>query len=238
VKLGADPKKIAILGGLLLLALVLQFMGGDDRPSQPRPKTSAPAPSAETPVPSGSRTVTVQPARTTTRPNTNRRTQEFKPVVTPRRAEDRIDPAKIDPTLRLDLIARLSDVKVQGGNRPLFEFGTAPMPKAPDPGKIVPSKPVALVKPVEPPPPPVTTPVEPSKPQAPPIPLRFYGFTGNRAGGAKRGFFLENEDIFVANEGQLVKNRYKVVRINVNSVVMEDTQFSQQQTLPLVEQMQ
>ena len=80
-------------------------------------------------------------------------------------------------------------------------------------------------------------PVEPVKPQAPPIPLKFYGFTSAR-GGVKRAFFLENEDVFVANEGDVVKRRYKVVRINLNSVVMEDTDFKQQQTLPLTEQTQ
>ena len=51
----------------------------------------------------------------------------------------------------------------------------------------------------------------------------------------KRAFFLENEDVFVANEGEVVKKRYKVVRISLNSVVMEDTEFKQQQTLPLIE---
>jgi len=37
----------------------------------------------------------------------------------------------------------------------------------------------------------------------------------------------------VAEEGEIIKKRYKVVRIGVNSVVMEDTQFNNTQTLPL-----
>ena len=81
---------------------------------------------------------------------------------------------------------------------------------------------------------PTGAPPAPVKPQAPPIPLKFYGFAGARA-GVKRAFFLENEDVFVANEGEVVKKRYKVVRISLNSVVMEDTEFKQQQTLPLIE---
>jgi hypothetical protein len=47
---------------------------------------------------------------------------------------------------------------------------------------------------------------------------------------------MEGEDIFVAHEGELVKKRYKVVRIGVNSAIIEDTQFGSQQTLPLEEQ--
>ena len=38
-------------------------------------------------------------------------------------------------------------------------------------------------------------------------------------------------------KARLVKRRYKIVRIGVNSVVVEDTQFpGSQQTLPLEEQ--
>ena len=237
MKLGATPKQVAVLAGLSLLAAIAYFSGGDDRP-QSDAKRGAPAP-VTLPVSGPRAAVTPAAAKTVAaRPNNSRRTsQEFKPVLRPRRVEDRIDPATIDPTLRTDLLARLGNVPIQGGSRPLFEFGTAPPPKAPDPGKIKPTGPVtvATVAPVAPTVP--VTPAGPVKPQAPPIPLKFYGFTAARA-GAKRAFFLENEDVFVANEGEVVKKRYKVVRINLNSVVMEDTEFKQQQTLPLTEQTQ
>jgi hypothetical protein len=101
--------------------------------------------------------------------------------------------------------------------------------------KIIPTGPKVAVTPIQPPTPATAGP--PPAPKAPPIPLKFYGFTAARA-GAKRAFFLENEDVYVANEGEIVKKRYKVVRINMNSVVMEDTEFKQQQTIPLTEQTQ
>ena len=240
MKLGAEPKKIAVFAGLILLAAVVHFSSGDDRPKStpPRPGVSAPAPVSGS---AGPRTPIQNVSKSVARPASNRRaTQEFKPVLRPRRVEDRVDPATIDPTLRIELLTRLANVPIQGGSRPLFEFSSAPPPpiKAPDPGKIVPVKviPVKLIPDGAPPAAP-TTPVAPAKPQAPPIPLKFYGFTSARA-GAKRAFFLENEDVFVASEGTLVKNRYKVVRINLNSVVMEDIEFKQQQTLPLTEQLQ
>ena len=69
---------------------------------------------------------------------------------------------------------------------------------------------------------------------SPPIPLRFYGYTTQARQGAKRAFFLDGEDILVASEGDVVKKRYRVVRIGVNSVLVEDLEFKQQQTLPLV----
>ncbi|MFN0105165.1 MAG: hypothetical protein ACKV2U_24155 [Bryobacteraceae bacterium] len=236
MKLGAEPKKIAIFGGLILLAAIVHFSSGDDRPQSDARRGADPTPAVG--ATAGPRTaLTPTAARSgAVRPNSNSRTsQEFKPVLRPRRVEDRIDPATIDPTLRTDLLARLANVPIQGGSRPLFEFSTPPAPKAPDPGKIIPTKPPPVVVPIAPSVP-VTTPA-PAKPQAPPIPLKFYGFTSVRS-GPRRAFFLENEDVFVANEGELVKKRYKVVRINMNSVVMEDTEFTQQQTLPLTEQSQ
>jgi hypothetical protein len=235
-RLGANPKQVAFLAALLLLAAYFQFSGSDDgRPQQKNASAPPPAPSPTRPV------VTPAAAKSTpARPNSARRSsQEFKPVLRPRRLEDRIDPATIDPTLRTDLLARLGNIQIQGGSRPLFEFSSPPPPKAPDPGKIIPAKPVTAPKPVAVAVTPVApvAPPAPVKPSAPPIPLKFYGFTAARA-GAKRAFFLENEDVYVASEGEIVKKRYKVVRVNLNSVVMEDTEYKQQQTLPLVEQTQ
>ncbi|MBI2688856.1 MAG: hypothetical protein HYX27_21340 [Acidobacteria bacterium] len=246
MKLGAEPKKIAVFAGLILLAAVVHFTGGDDRPKSTG-KSSAVTPAAPPPVQTppvsgsaGPRTVTPASAKGQAgRPNSkNRTSQEYKPILRPRRVEDRIDPTSIDPTLRTDLLTQLDKVPIQGGNRPLFDFSTAPPPKAPDPGKIIPqpgtAKPPVTISPIKPP-----TPgsVDAPKPQAPPIPLKFYGFTSPRR-GVKRAFFLEGEDVFVANEGDLVKKRYKVVRVNLNSVLMEDTEYKQQQTLPLTEQSQ
>jgi hypothetical protein len=76
----------------------------------------------------------------------------------------------------------------------------------------------------------------PPPPPPPPITLKYYGYTAQRADGHKRAFFLDGDDIFVAAEGDLVKRRYKIVRIGVNSVVVEDTQFNNTQTLALAEE--
>src|SRR5258707_526050 len=76
----------------------------------------------------------------------------------------------------------------------------------------------------------------PAKPDArpPPIPLKYYGYTTQRVDGHKRAFFLDGDDIFVEAEGDVVKRRYKVVRIGINSAVVEDTQLNNTQTLPLL----
>jgi hypothetical protein len=41
----------------------------------------------------------------------------------------------------------------------------------------------------------------------------------------------------VAGENETIKNRYKIIKIGVNSVVVEDTQNKHEQTLPLIEEL-
>jgi hypothetical protein len=161
---------------------------------------------------------------------------EFRPSLKPNKDLDR---ASIDPTLRLDLLDDLQKVNVESSGRSLFEALSAPPVQVaknlPEPAKIIPT--FKKYGP-EPPPKPVEA-VKPPEPPAPPIPLKFYGFIAPvKAGtGPKRAFFLDGEDIIVAAEGQLVKNRYKIVRIGLNSAVVSDTQFkNHEQTLPLVEE--
>jgi hypothetical protein len=70
-------------------------------------------------------------------------------------------------------------------------------------------------------------------PPPPPINLKFYGFA-NSKDGSKRIFLSQGEDIFVAKEGQVVDRRYRIVKINPNSVDVEDVLTNNRQTLPLV----
>lgn len=155
--------------------------------------------------------------------------QEWIPSVGARRPEDRPDPMTVDPSLRLDLLARLKEVTIAGGERSLFDFSQPPPPKVAEP-KILP-KPVAQETPAD-----NGTKPEPataaSKPPPPPIPLKFYGFVTGI--GPRRAFFLNADEIFVASEGDLVQKRYKIIRIGVSSAVVADTQHDDhQQSIPL-----
>ena len=160
---------------------------------------------------------------------------EFRPSLKPKRPEDRPDPMSIDPTLRLELLAKLQDqTEVQGMRRSIFEYGMAPKPPAEAAkaaAEAAKAKVPSPIVPVEDP-----KPVQPAKPQAPPIPLKFYGYISPANNPRRRAFFVEGDEIHIVTEGDVVKRRYKIVRIGVNSVVVEDTQFQSQQTLPLEEQ--
>jgi hypothetical protein len=231
-KVGADPKKIAVLAGLV--AIAGYFYISNRSPSGgpvAAPTIISRAPVAtSSPTSIGPRTAARSSFRVTQQGVGGGSTREFRPSLKPKN----IEPASIDPTLHLDLLAKLKNVGVEAGTRSLFEIGAAPAAeiKVKEPEKI------AIVHPFFGPvlPPPV---VAPPEPKAPPIPLKFYGFVNKSKVGDKRAFFLDGEDIVIAAEGDTIKKRYKIVRIGVNSAVVEDTEFksNNQQTLPLEAEM-
>lgn len=242
-QLGAEPKKLAVLGGLAVVLIAVYLINRS--PDVPQQAASITPPAARNPAPLeslGARARPVQNAaglasQATTETGSARRgpvaIQDFKPTL---KLPDGVDVSRIDPALKLNLLAELQNLPLEGGERSLFEFGAPPQPKTPTPT-------VAPVKPITPLPTPGTSgvPAAPPKPVIPPIPLKYYGYVSeSRAvapGAAKRAFFLDGEDIVVAAENDVIRNRFKIVRIGVNSAVVEDTTNKNQQTLPLVEEL-
>lgn len=240
MKVGAERRKIILLVGLLAFAVVLYLY--NSRSEFEESSAQAPVPSAsQVQVPDAPRASSNTPATSALISQAPRigssssrvSSEEFRPSLKKLKAEGAIDPMTLDPTLHLDLLAKLQDVNIEGGERSLFEFAQPPAPKTPEP-KVVPK--------------PLNAAAEEkkgegkneaaSKPPPPPIPLKFYGYAAPVKQGVKRAFFLDGDDIFVASEGEIVKKRYKIVRIGVNSAVVEDTQHeNNQQTLPLVQEM-
>ncbi len=222
--LGADRKKLAVLGGLavILVGVIYWNSVSSDSPAA----VTAPSRTAAAPVNSFPAMPVIETRpRPPLRPGSPQQLrldyQDHKP-----------DPTTVDPSLRLDLLAKVQAVQLTGGERNLFQFVAPPLPKQPEP-KIIPGMsggkrggPAGgATKPPEPPPP----------PPPPPIPLKFYGYSVPQP-GVKRAFFLDGDDIIVAAEGDMIEQRYKVVRIGVNSCVVEDTRFQHEETLPLEEQ--
>lgn len=124
----------------------------------------------------------------------------------------------LDPTLRTDLLKYSEDTKYAGTGRNIFRvFVEIPKPLVPPVPQPGPSTPAAYV-----PPPP------------PPIELKFYGFA-TPAGGSKRIFLAQGEDVFIAKEGDIVDRRYKVVRISANAVEILDVLSNNRQSIPLTQ---
>jgi len=124
----------------------------------------------------------------------------------------------LDPTLRLQLLHAVEGINYGGSGRNIFI-------DMPDPPPIpVPIQPPADPTPQGPPPP----------PPPPAINLKFFGFA-NKAGEPKRIFLSENEDVFIAAEGDIVNRRYKVIHINPSSAEIQDVLYNHSQNIPLTQ---
>lgn len=219
LRLGAEPKKVAILIALLATAAYFFYQNlseGQPAPASPRPRPAAVSGPAAAPSPA---------APAPSRSAAGRR--EFRPSLLPRKDEDR---SRLDPTLRLDLLAKLEKVRFESAGRNLFEFGPVevPKPKLPEP-KIEMKNEPKFIGPELPPPPPAP----PVKQPPPPIPLKFYGLALPLRGNDKRVFCLQGDDILTPSEGDLVQNRYRIVRITPTAVLVEDIEHKHQQQIPI-----
>lgn len=130
----------------------------------------------------------------------------------------------LDPRLRLDLLKRSETTEYTGAGRNIFRAEEAPVTipqpvKNPDLAKNNPPN----VPPVYTPPPP------------PPIPLKFFGIA-SRPGEPKRALLADGDDVFVAKEGDIVDRHYKINKIGVNSVEIQDVLTNNVQTIPLTAQ--
>ena len=125
----------------------------------------------------------------------------------------------LDPSLRFDLLKTSEDTQYEGTGRNIFRVFVE-IPK------------------------PIITPVQQQQqaqgpavytpPPPPPINLVFYGFA-TPANGAKRIFLAQNDDVFIAKEGDIVDRRYKVVRISPNAVEILDVLSNNRQSIPLTQ---
>jgi len=230
--IGAEPKKLAILGALAVAIVVaFKLSSSSSAPEQTATPAASTAPAA-TPAPVISRDPTPLPPQRTARGSSQSQqvTNDFRPTL---KVPEGLDVTTLDPTLKLELLAKVQNVPMEGGSRSLFEFSQPPPP--PPPKVTIKPGPVADVKPDLPKPEAPATP--PPPPPPPPIPLKFYGYAGTTRDGMRRAFFLDGDDIFTPAENETIKGRYKIIRIGVNSAVVEDTSTKNQQTLPLVEEL-
>lgn len=228
-KIGGSKKQYMWLGGLLVVLIGVYFFNREPSGPTVTPTTSETVRASK--LPSIARSGPVVPdassgPKVATR--SMRRSDDFRPSI---KLPEGTDVTKIDPTLRIDLLAKLQKVPLEGGARSVFDFGAPPPP--PPPPAVAPIKPEVIEaankarreaeeakKTIKPPP--------------APIPLKFYGYANRLTGPARQAFFLDGEDIEIKAENDVIRNRYKIIRIGINSAVVEDLQTHDQQTLPLV----
>ena len=154
MKLGAnEPKKVAALavlvigGGYVFYANVISSPG----PSAAVPRATVSSALASAPAPVSAPVSAPRAPEHTTR---SRQSDEFHPIFRSKRPEDRPDPELSDPTLRLDLLAKVQQISVSGDGRNVFQFYEPPVKPLPKPEPVVTLPPLVKPPPPSPPTPP------------------------------------------------------------------------------------
>lgn len=237
MKVGAEDKKkvaaLAILSAVALITVYIQFFSGD--PVQ----GGASGPTARPPgrLAAGAPTARVQPARRVTTPARRRVQgggQAFQPVWASLRDEEGFNPLEADPTLRTDLLEAVRSVTFTNVDRNIFEFTTRRRVEAPpSAAEIARANDLQRAAERQAAPPAAVQPSTAQTPRAPRLNWRYYGFANADQDGEKRAFLLDGTDVLIGSEGDVFKNRYKIVRIGQTQIVIEDMQFQSEQELTL-----
>lgn len=241
MKLGTeDKKKTALAVGLTVVALGTLYanvFSGGGAPSTPPARPAAPQPQAGAPLEPQTRpsrgVATVLGNRSASRTRRSRG-NNFEPIWQ-QSHEGEFDPLASDPTLRTDLLAAVRTVPMSQYSRNIFQFGQrrrieqplsdAEIKKASETATVTPPKPTT--------PEPAAAAAPPAARKAPRITWKYYGFASPTDEGKRRAFLLDGEDVLIGGEGDVFRDRYKVKRIGLTSIVMEDLEYSEEQTLPI-----
>jgi hypothetical protein len=226
--LGAEPKKMAVLIGLLATAGGVYWMNQE-------PEVAV----ATSPRPAAPQKQVIATPEITRAPRAQKQrarggNDDFHPTL---KLPEDFDLSKVDPTLRTELLAKVREVGDAGGSRSLFEFYVPP-PPPPPPVTINPVDFAAATKQAEEAAKAKAKQADtgpPKPPPPPPIPFKYYGYEGAARGGKLRALFIDGDETFVRGAGETIKNRYRIVRIGTTSAEVEDTVAKNTQTLRILE---
>lgn len=128
---------------------------------------------------------------------------------------EKFEPLSVEnPFLRLDKLERIRKLEYKGSRRSIF---TAQLPPPVQP--VVPKGDAASVGP---PPEPALT-----------LPVKFFGYATDPNSGRKRAFFTNGEDVFILSEGEVLQNRFRLLRIGNTTADFEEVQSGKRASLPL-----
>lgn len=143
------------------------------------------------------------------------------PARAAQQSSEHVDPAELD--VRIEALRSPAPLLAEGDRNP-FRFQPKPPPPPPPsagrtPAPTVTAPPVPYVDPGPPPPPPIGN------------TIKFIGIVETNKG--KIGAFTDCRATFPGREGEVIEGRYRVVRIGLESAVLEYPDGKGRATLPL-----
>jgi hypothetical protein len=125
-----------------------------------------------------------------------------------------------NPELHKDQVERARKTEYKSNGRNIF----SPIPPPPPP----PKNPI----PVKTPDP---TPVQVVKTVAP-LPVKFFGYGTVPTGSTRRAFFTDGEDVYIVAEGEVLLNRFRILKVNNTNLDYEEISSGLRGTANLEEQ--
>ena len=150
-----------------------------------------------------------------------------KPVVTADAGSAAQNPQLLsveNPSLHNDKEKRARATEYKSGGRNIFSRELPP-PPVPPPHVPGPNDPKPPIVPYKPPPPTVS-----------PLPVKFFGYGTVPNGTARLAFFSDGEDVFIVQEGQLLMNRFRILRIGNANLEYEEVSSGLRGTANLEDQ--
>lgn len=130
-----------------------------------------------------------------------------------------------NPQIRVDKLEASRKTEYKSAGRNIFST-VAPPPAAKSQVAIRHEYPTVVEPPPDPPPPPPTLPPN----------VKFFGYGTVPKGAARRAFFYDGEEVHIVPEGEILMNRFRILRINNASVEFEEISTGRRGTAPLEEQ--
>jgi hypothetical protein len=80
------------------------------------------------------------------------------------------------------------------------------------------------------------TPVIPDPPKVAALPVKFFGYGTVPNGTVRRAFFTDGEDVYIISEGEVLLNRFRILKVNNTSLDYEEISSGLHGTANLEEQ--
>ena len=137
--------------------------------------------------------------------------------------------------MRTDLLERVRAIEPPAVERDIFNFGRpqrpAPAPPTPEMQREAQSRlEAAMKRPRAAAPAPAR---RPAPPRAQPPRWKYYGLAGDPSSSVQRAFLLDGEEILVAEEGLLLRDRYSIRSVGADAITLHDRQVGQDFTIRL-----